>query len=97
MRPRAHVVGCLVHGYMVAFAVTEPDLPKDSATHCELIAHILTKLAQQGVVLSEVSFTLQCDNTPRECKNGIVMAFLTSLVSRGFLDLNKVFHSILGA
>ena len=85
MRPRAHVIGALVHGYMIAFAVTEPDLPKDSTTHVELVAHLLTKLAEQGVCLRETAFTLQCDNTPRECKNSIMMAFLASCVSKGFL------------
>ena len=83
MRPRAHVAGALVHGYGVYFIVSEPNLPKDATTQIEIIANVLTRLQSQGVKLNEVSFTLQVDNTPRECKNNIMLSFLASLVSRG--------------
>ena len=82
-RPRAHVIGALAHGYGIFFTVTEADMPKDASTHIEKLAHILTKMAEQGVCLSDLALTLQCDNTSREAKNNIMLTFLTSLVSKG--------------
>ena len=82
-RPRAHVIGCLIHGYGIVFAVTDPDLPKDANTHCELVAHALTWVTSFGFNLKEFSVTLQCDNTPRECKNNVMLSFIASLVARG--------------
>lgn len=84
-RPRAHVIGCILHGRGILFAVTDPDLPKDASTHIELVAHALTWLTSFGVTLSELSVALQCDNTPRECKNNVMLSFIASLVARGFL------------
>ncbi|CAK9028040.1 Uncharacterized protein SCF082_LOCUS18188 [Durusdinium trenchii] len=60
--PRAHVIGALIHGRGVVFAVTEPDLPKDATTHIELLAHILTLVSKQEN-LADLKVTLQCDNT----------------------------------
>ena len=84
-RPRAHVIGCILHGRGILFAVTDPDLPKDASTHIEVVAHALTWLTSFGVTLSELSVTLQCDNTPRECKSNVMLSFIASLVARGFL------------
>lgn len=84
-RPRAHVIGALARGFGIFFTVTEADMPKDATTHIEKLAHILTKLAAEGVILSELALTLQCDNTSRECKNNIMLSFLTTLVSKGYL------------
>ena len=84
-RPRAHVVGAIIHGHSILFFLTDPDLPKDGNTHCEILAHILTWLASHGVRLADSSITLQCDNTPREMKNNVVLSFLSSLVARGIL------------
>lgn len=81
-RPRAHIVGMLIHGRAIIFAVSEPDVHKDASTHVELLAFALTKLEQQGVQLAELSLRIQCDNTPREVKNNVVTAYLTSLVSK---------------
>ena len=82
-RPKAHIVGMLIHGRAIIFAVTEPDIPKDASTHTELLAFALTKLQEQGECLSEMSLRVQCDNTPREIKNNVVTAWLASLVSKG--------------
>ena len=86
-RPNAHIVGCLLHGFAVHFAVTEPDLPKDATTHCEFLGYGLTKLQKSGVVLSDLSITIQCDNTSREVKNNIMLGFLTMLVSKGHFKI----------
>lgn len=82
-RPKAHVVGALAHGRMILFGVSEPDLKKDANTHIDYIAHLLHRLHQRGMQLSDASVTLQVDNTSRECKNNVMLAFLTIMVSRG--------------
>lgn len=83
-RPRCHVIGAILHGHGIYFAVTRPDIPKDATTHCELIAYILTRLVKdEGLSLEDVSLSIQCDNTPRELKNNVVLTFLGSLVAKG--------------
>jgi len=89
-RPRAHVVGCLMHGRGLLFFVTNPDLPKDSSTHIEIVAHALSWLESCGESLRDLSVTLQCDNTVRECKNSVMLSFLASLTMKGtFQKLRK--------
>lgn len=89
-RPRAHVVGCLMHGRGLLFFVTNPDLPKDSSTHIEIVAHALSWLESCGESLRDLSVTLQCDNTVRECKNSVMLSFLASLTRKGtFQKLRK--------
>ena len=80
-RPRLHITLAIVHGYFLAISVSSPNLPKDSTTMCELLAHCLTLLQRQGVVLSKVSLTVQADNTPREYKNNPFLRFLAFLTS----------------
>ena len=80
-RPRLHITLAIVHGYFLAISVSSPDLPKDSTTMCELLAHCLTLLQRQGVLLSKVSLTVQSDNTPREYKNNPFLRFLAFLTS----------------
>ena len=89
-RPKAHIVGVLIHGRAILFSVSEPDVHKDASTHVELLAHALTILAQQGECLRELSLRVQCDNTPREVKNNVVTGFLTTLVSKGIFVLRLV-------
>lgn len=85
-RPRCHVIGAILHGRSIHFAVSRPDLPKDASRHCELVAFVLTNLVKEdGLCLRDFSLTLQCDNTSRECKNNVMMSFLGSLVSKGLL------------
>lgn len=67
------------------FFVSEPDLPKDSTTHVEIVGHVLTQLQKDGVCLRDSILTLQVDNTSRECKNNTMVQFLASLVSKGLL------------
>ena len=81
-RPRCHVVGMILHGRAILFAISDADLPKDASTHCELLAHALTWISSMED-LANLSVTLQCDNTPRECKNNVMLAFLASLVAKG--------------
>lgn len=90
-RPKAHIVGMLIHGRAIVFAVSEPDVHKDASTHVELLAHALTILEQQGECLHELSLRIQCDNTPREVKNNVVTGFLTALVSKGIFAMKLAF------
>ncbi|CAK9070419.1 unnamed protein product, partial [Durusdinium trenchii] len=83
-RPRAHVIGAIVHGRSIIYAITEPDLPKNATTHIEFLAYILTLVSEQED-LATLALRLQCDNTSRECKNNIMLAFLISMVSKGVL------------
>lgn len=83
-RPRAHVIGAIVHGRSIIYAITEPDLPKNATTHIEFLAYILTLVSEQED-LATLALRLQCDNTSRECKNNIMLAFLISMVSKGTL------------
>lgn len=43
----------------MALYLSEPDVAKDSNTSCEILAHTLHDLAQQGVDLSACKVTLQ--------------------------------------
>ena len=80
-RPRLHMTGILAHGWCLAFALSEPSLPKDSSTQIELLARVLTLVKQQGGDLSKMRVTLQVDNCSREAKSNQMLRFLTALVS----------------
>ena len=86
-RPKCHLIGCICHGYGIWFYITDADIPKDSSTHVEIVANLLTRLKALGVPLRDVALTIQCDNTVRECKNNIMLSFLGSLVSKGCFGL----------
>lgn len=89
-KPRLHVCGVICHGYHLAFYVSEPTLPKDSNTSCEILAHTLQLLAEEGVNLSACRVTLQADNTCREVKNGILMRYVASLVSDNVIGSGRL-------
>ena len=55
MRPKLHIVGVIAHGRHVAFYISEPNIPKDSNTSCEILADSLQRLAVAGVDLSACS------------------------------------------
>ncbi len=97
-RPRLHITGAICHGYFVAFSVSSPDIPKDSTTMCEMLAHCLTLLQTQGVDLSKASLVVQSDNTPREFKNQHFLRFLAyltanNIVGRATLRTLRTGHS----
>jgi intracellular sulfur oxidation DsrE/DsrF family protein len=89
-RPRLHVAGVICHGRHVALYLSEPDVAKDSNTSCEILAHTLHELAQQGVDLSACKVTLQADNTSREVKDGILMRFVAALVSDQIISAGRL-------
>ena len=85
-RPRAHITGVLCHGHLTLFSVSEHDMPKDSTTMVELVAHTLTLLRDSGVNLRESCVTIQSDNTSREMKNNPFLKFLSFLVANGVVQ-----------
>lgn len=44
-RPRLHITGAIAHGHFVAFSISNADLPKDSSTMTEMLAHCIALLA----------------------------------------------------
>lgn len=84
MRPKAHITGILCHGFFFMISVSAQDLRKDSSTMCELLSHALTVLVDDfSVDLTKATILIQSDNTPRECKNNILLQWLGKLVSNG--------------
>ncbi|CAE7359672.1 unnamed protein product [Symbiodinium sp. CCMP2592] len=84
-RPRLHIVGVLAHGHLMALALTEPTVPKDSSTQLELLSHVLTRVQASGCKLQNMRLTVQCDNCCRELKNNQTLRWMASLVSRRIL------------
>lgn len=84
-RPRLHIWGILVHGWLSALTISHGDVFKGGATTCEVIAWVLTELNKQGVDLSQYHIHLQLDNTSSSNKNNIVFSFMAALVLAGLI------------
>lgn len=80
-RPRLHISAAIAHGWSVLFMVTPPETHKDSNTSIEVLSHTLTLMRRQGADLPSMHINIQSDNTCRECKNSMMLRWLTSLVS----------------
>ena len=80
-RPKLQVTGCLLHGYILLFAVSDFFHAKDSSASAELIVHMLHRLQGLGIQLCNVHLHLQSDNTTREVKNNTCLRLLGALVS----------------
>lgn len=81
-RPRLHVNACLLHGRSTHVAISRADMPKSTNVTIELIAIALTRLASQGLDLSQCHIHLQLDNTSSCNKNVQLLrwcSFLTSM------------------
>lgn len=84
IRPKAHITGILCHGFFFMISISAQDLRKDSSTMVELLARCLTILSDDfSVDLTRASVYIQSDNTPRECKNNIMLQWLAKLVANG--------------
>ena len=81
VRPRLHISAAIAHGWCVVFLVTPPETHKDSNTSIELLSHTLTVLKRLGAHLPSLHINIQSDNTCRECKNSMLMRWMTSLVA----------------
>lgn len=91
-RPRLHVVGCIVHGWGVAMAISGHDQKKDSSMMTEIVAFLLTRMQASGVNLARCHFHLQGDNTSREVKNSTLMRFLSALTSHKICQSTSMGH-----
>ena len=80
-RPRLHISALICHGWFIVFQVSPADLPKDSNSCVELIAHSISILKKKGAPLKDMHIAIQSDNTCRQCKNSPMLRFLSALVS----------------
>ena len=84
MRPKCHVSLTLVHGFLLLYALSNPDTSKDSNMTIETLAHTLTVLVKEfRVDLTQVHLCIQVDNTCREAKNNMVLRWCAAQVSCG--------------
>ena len=92
-RPKLHVSGAIVHGWGLAFFVSNGDMPKDSSNMVEILNIVLSLVKRSGMDISKLHFHLQSDNTPRECKNSTMLRWLSMITASGASgpDLGKVF------
>ena len=74
-----------VFWWEVTFFVADHCMPHDSSMTCEVIARALERvkdIARERQIPVPPEFVLWTDNTPRENKNSIVIAYLIVLVGR---------------
>ncbi|CAK9081689.1 Uncharacterized protein SCF082_LOCUS38861 [Durusdinium trenchii] len=84
MKPKCHVSLTLVHGFLLLYALSNPDTSKDSNMTIETLAHTLTVLVKEfRVDLTQVHLCIQVDNTCREAKNNMVLRWCAAQVSCG--------------
>ena len=82
-RGRAHVTAAICHGFNTLLTISPPELPKDATTMIEILAHSMTLAQRQGAQLDQLCYVVQCDNTPRECKNNYMLKYLCYIVANG--------------
>ena len=87
-RPRAHVLGCIVHGWFRLFTISNHNMPKDSTACVEILSHIVTLLRDEGMCVSRAHFHIQADSCVREVKNNIVLRWLCTMVSARYVSLH---------
>ena len=80
-RPRLHIWGIIVHGYMSFLSLSHADAFKGGSTTVELIAFVLTQLHKLGVDLPRTLIHIQLDNTSSSNKNNTVLCFMAMLTS----------------
>jgi hypothetical protein len=78
-RPMLHLAACWIHGFNLAFFVSDSDLKKDPNTQMELIARSLSTVYDHLGYLP-MGFQSQQDNCFREAKNQYYTGFLLLLV-----------------
>ena len=79
-RPKLHLSAGICHGHFVAMFITEADLPKDANFCIECVCSCLN-VASKVYDLPNTDVIIQCDNTPRELKNGHFLRLCAALVS----------------
>ena len=89
-RPKLHIMGVICHGFFCDIYIADADVRKSGSTTCEILGHVLTRLAKLGVDLASAHINLQLDNTARENKNNIVFKTLAIWVCAGLLGMVTV-------
>lgn len=80
MKPKLHIVGALLHGFMMFFALSNHLYPKDSSVMNEIIGFLLTQVGKK-VRLQDHHVHVVADNTSRETKNSTTLRMLAALTS----------------
>ena len=94
-RPRAKVQGCWVFWWGVTFFIADHCMPHDSSMTCEVIARALEKvktIALRKRIAVPPELILWTDNTPRENKNSIVIAYLVTLIAKGMFRFTALMN-----
>ena len=86
VRPRLHVCAVLIHGYIDLLTISHADVHTGGSNTVHLLCHVLTLLANDGVVLEDKDLIVQLDNAASSNKNRTVLTFLATLPALGAVD-----------
>lgn len=82
IRPRLHIVGCVVHGRSLNMYVSNHNKPKDSSVMAEILCNVLSRLSKV-IDLARHCVHVISDNTSRETKNNTILRLLAAWTSHG--------------
>ena len=75
IRPRCHIVGCILHGYIDVLSLSHTDVHTGGSSTVEIIAYVLGLLVNRNVSLKGRDLYLQLDNAASSNKNLTVLSF----------------------
>ena len=86
-RPRLHIWGFIVHGYMCGLTISHADTHKGGSTTVEVLSWLLTELVKLrgGGDLSACHIHLQLDNTSSTNKNNTLLLWMALIVTCGIV------------
>eukprot|EP00438_Fugacium_kawagutii_P009201 Skav234293 [mRNA] locus=scaffold2271:187829:189208:+ [translate_table: standard] len=79
VRPRLHIVGLIVHGYLDLLAVSHCDVHTGGSSTVELMSWVLTRLKSDGVSLKGRELYFQLDNAASSNKNITLFTWMACL------------------
>jgi len=82
--PQLQIVGNWLHGFELAFAIMNANMPKPSDVIIEIISQSLNRMYQQFRTLPR-GFHLQADNAPNNMKNRNVLRWMIIMVLTGIV------------
>jgi hypothetical protein len=94
-RPRCKVQGCWLFWHEVTFYFADHCMPHDASMTCEVIAQSLERVKAIALERGEPvppELIVWTDNTPRENKNSIVLAYLIFLVAKGMFRMSALMN-----
>lgn len=74
VRPAMHVQMLWAHFHSVEFAISDPDIPKDSCSHMECLSRVFSGIYDQHQCLPRHLY-LVLDNTARDNKNNFILRY----------------------